>query len=105
MSQMTVTHMSITETTDSPQHKLHWLAEQALAWSGLPVVTVRPTVFLESFFLRLAAAGVREGDDAVQPDRVRGGGDCRRSRFLGHDVLLLGPLDRRFSSRSLPQDV
>jgi uncharacterized protein YbjT (DUF2867 family) len=36
MSQMTVTQMSITETTPSPQHKLHWLAEQALAWSGLP---------------------------------------------------------------------
>ncbi|MBW4421679.1 MAG: SDR family NAD(P)-dependent oxidoreductase [Myxacorys californica WJT36-NPBG1] len=63
MSQMTVTQMSITETTDSPQHKLHWLAEQALAWSGLPVVTVRPTVFLESFFLRLAAAGVRDNDE------------------------------------------
>jgi NADPH:quinone reductase-like Zn-dependent oxidoreductase len=29
MSQMTVTQMSITESTDSPQHKLHWLAEQA----------------------------------------------------------------------------
>ena len=41
MSQMTVRQMSITETTDSPQHKLHWLAEQALSWSGLPVVTVR----------------------------------------------------------------
>src|SRR5215469_4866189 len=27
MSQMTVTQMSITESTDSPQHKLHWLAE------------------------------------------------------------------------------
>jgi uncharacterized protein YbjT (DUF2867 family) len=67
MSQMTVTQMSITETTDSPQHKLHWLAEQALAWSGLPVVTVRPTVFLESFFLRLAAAGVRDGDALALP--------------------------------------
>jgi uncharacterized protein YbjT (DUF2867 family) len=59
--------MSITETTDSPQHKLHWLAEQALAWSGLPVVTVRPTVFLESFFLRLAADGVRERDELALP--------------------------------------
>lgn len=67
MSQMTVTQMSITETTDSPQHKLHWLAEQALAWSGLPVVTVRPTVFLEGFFLRLAAAGVRETDELALP--------------------------------------
>jgi uncharacterized protein YbjT (DUF2867 family) len=67
MSQMTVTQMSITETTDSPQHKLHWLAEQALSWSGLPVVTVRPTVFLEGFFLRLAAAGVREADELALP--------------------------------------
>src|SRR5260370_14050217 len=48
---------------DSSQQKLHWLAEQALSWSGLPVVTVRPTVFLESFFLRLAAAVVREADE------------------------------------------
>jgi uncharacterized protein YbjT (DUF2867 family) len=67
MSQMTVTQMSITETTDSPQHKLHWLAEQALSWSGLPVVTVRPTVFLEGFFLRLVAAGVREADELALP--------------------------------------
>src|SRR5712671_3958560 len=67
MSQMTVTQMSISETTDSPQHKLHWLAEQALSWSGLPVVTVRPTVFLEGFFLRLAAAGVREADELALP--------------------------------------
>jgi uncharacterized protein YbjT (DUF2867 family) len=50
MSQMTVSQMSITETTDSPQHKQHWLAEQALSWSRLPVVTVRPTVFSEGFF-------------------------------------------------------
>ncbi|MBD0259486.1 MAG: NAD(P)H-binding protein, partial [Cytophagales bacterium] len=67
MSQMTVSQMSITQTTDSPQHKLHWLAEQALAWSGLPVVTVRPTVFLEGFFLRLAAAGVRDADELALP--------------------------------------
>src|ERR1700687_3540647 len=32
MSQMTVTQMSIRETTDSPQHKLHWLGEQTLSW-------------------------------------------------------------------------
>ncbi|MBW4457569.1 MAG: NmrA family NAD(P)-binding protein [Nostoc indistinguendum CM1-VF10] len=67
MSQMTVTQMSITETTLSPQHKLHWLAEQTLAWSGLPVVTVRPTVFLEGFFLRLAAAGIRDNDELALP--------------------------------------
>jgi uncharacterized protein YbjT (DUF2867 family) len=60
MSQMTVSQMSITETTPSPQHKLHWLAEQALNWSGLPVVHVRPTVFLEGFFLTLTPDSVRE---------------------------------------------
>src|SRR5437588_2999231 len=67
MSQMTVTQMSITETTDSPQHKLHWLAEQALSWSGLPAVTVRPTVFLEGFFLLFAAASVRDTDELALP--------------------------------------
>jgi uncharacterized protein YbjT (DUF2867 family) len=67
MSQMTVTQMSISETTDSPQHKLHWLAEQALSWSGLPVVTVRPTVFFEGFFLQLAAPGVRASDELALP--------------------------------------
>src|SRR5215813_13485944 len=67
MSQMTVSQMSITETTDSPQHKLHWLAEQALSWSGLPVVTIRPTVFLEGFFLQLAAPGVQASDELALP--------------------------------------
>ncbi|MGC1972364.1 MAG: NAD(P)H-binding protein, partial [Pseudolabrys sp.] len=66
-SQMTVSQMSISETTDSPQHKLHWLSEQALSWSGLPVVTVRPTVFLEGFFLHLAAPGVRASDELALP--------------------------------------
>jgi uncharacterized protein YbjT (DUF2867 family) len=67
MSQMTVSQMSISETTDSPQHKLHWLAEQALSWSGLPVVTVRPTVFLEGFFRQLAAPGVRASGELALP--------------------------------------
>jgi uncharacterized protein YbjT (DUF2867 family) len=67
MSQMTVSQMSISETTDSPQHKLHWLSEQALSWSGLPVVTVRPTVFLEGFFLQLAAPAIRATDTLALP--------------------------------------
>jgi uncharacterized protein YbjT (DUF2867 family) len=67
MSQMTVSQMSISETTDSPQHKLHWLSEQALSWSGLPVVTMRPTVFLEGFFLQLVAPGVRASDALALP--------------------------------------
>ena len=67
MSQMTVSQMSITETTASPQHKLHWLAEQALNWSGLPVVHVRPTVLLEGFFLILVSDSVKESDQIRLP--------------------------------------
>src|SRR6059036_3593050 len=67
MSQMTVSQMSITETTPSPQHKLHWLAEQALNWSGLPVAHVRPTVFLEGFFLALTPDSVRESNQIRLP--------------------------------------
>jgi uncharacterized protein YbjT (DUF2867 family) len=67
MSQMTVTQMSITKTTDSAQHKLHWLAEQTLSWSGLPVVTMRPTVFLDGFFRIFAAPSVRDADELALP--------------------------------------
>jgi uncharacterized protein YbjT (DUF2867 family) len=81
MSQMTVSQMSITETTESPQHKLHWLAEQALSWSGLPVVTLRPTVFLEGFFLLLAAPGVRASDTLALPF-----GDGKTSPISAADV-------------------
>ena len=35
-------------------------SEQALAWSGLPIVTIRPTVFLEGFFVPLTAPTVRD---------------------------------------------
>jgi NAD(P)H dehydrogenase (quinone) len=59
MSQMTVSQMSIQNTTPSHQQRQHWLSEQALAWSGLPVVTIRPTMFLETFIL-LAGPSVRE---------------------------------------------
>ena len=67
MSQMTLSQMSITETTPSPQHKLHWLAEQALNWSGLPVVHVRPTVLLEGFFLILTPDSVRKSNQIRLP--------------------------------------
>ena len=67
MSQMTVAQMSITETTPSPQHKLQWLSEQALNWSALPVVHVRPTVLLEGFFLILTPESVRETNQIRLP--------------------------------------
>jgi uncharacterized protein YbjT (DUF2867 family) len=59
MSQMTVSQMSIQNTTPSHQQRQHWLTEQVLSWSGIPVVTIRPTMFLESLF-PLAGASVRE---------------------------------------------
>jgi NAD(P)H dehydrogenase (quinone) len=60
MSQMTVSQMNIQNTTPSPQQRQHWLSEQTLAWSGLPVVTIRPTVFLEGFFLPVTGPSVRD---------------------------------------------
>jgi uncharacterized protein YbjT (DUF2867 family) len=56
---MTVSQMSIQHTTPSRQQRQHWLSEQALLWSGLPVVTVRPTMLLDSFF-PLAAPSIRD---------------------------------------------
>ena len=63
ISQMTVSQMSLTEMTDSPQQRQHWLAEQVLNWSGLPVVHLRATVFLQNpFFLEWAAESIaRDG--------------------------------------------
>jgi uncharacterized protein YbjT (DUF2867 family) len=81
MSQMTLAQMSITETTASPQHKLHWLAEQALNWSGLPVVHVRPTVLLEGFFLILTPDSVKESSQIRLPF-----GDGKTSPVAVEDV-------------------
>jgi NAD(P)H dehydrogenase (quinone) len=59
ISQMTVSQMSLTKMTDSDQQRQHWLSEQVLNWSGLPVVHVRATVFLQSpFFLDWAAESI-----------------------------------------------
>jgi len=56
MSQLTVSEMDIDHMTSSRHQRLHWLAEQAFNWSGLPVVHVRPTVFQEHFFFNQWAA-------------------------------------------------
>jgi NAD(P)H dehydrogenase (quinone) len=42
-------------------------SEQALAWSGLPVVIIRPTVFLEGFFLPLTGPSVRDRGRIERP--------------------------------------
>ena len=59
ISQMTVSQMSLYNMTESPQQRQHWLAEQVLNWSGLPVVHLRATVFLQNpFFLAWAAESI-----------------------------------------------
>jgi uncharacterized protein YbjT (DUF2867 family) len=68
MSQMTVSQMTATSTEESHQQRLHWLAEQVLNWSGLPVVHIRPTSFLDNpLFTTLAAQSIRENGTIALP--------------------------------------
>ncbi|MBV9092126.1 MAG: NAD(P)H-binding protein [Mycobacteriaceae bacterium] len=61
MSQLTVSQMTLTSTEESRQQRLHWLSEQIMNWSGVPVVHVRPTVFLDNpIFTLLDRRSVRE---------------------------------------------
>jgi uncharacterized protein YbjT (DUF2867 family) len=61
ISQMTVSQMTATSTEESHQQRLHWLSEQVLNWSGLPVVHVRPTSFIDNpLFTTLAAASIAD---------------------------------------------
>ena len=86
MSQMTVSQMSLTSTGESEHQRLHWLAEHVINWSGLPVIHVRPTVFLENpLFSMLGAETVKRR--GVLALAVRNGshvahrrGRCRRRR-------------------------
>ena len=93
MSQMTVSQMDLTSVAESRQQRLHWLAEQILNWSGLPVTHVRPTVFMENplFGWVAVASIVREGQIRLPF------GSGRTSPVAAHDVaeviarLLLTP--------------
>lgn len=68
MSQMTVSQMTATSTAESHQQRLHWLAEQVLNWSALPVVHIRPTSFLDNpLFTTLAARSIRENGTIALP--------------------------------------
>ena len=82
LSQMTVSQMTAVSTGESRQQRLHWLAEQVLDWSGLPVVHLRPTVFQENpLFTTLVAQSVAERD--VLPLAFGGG---RTSPVAAADV-------------------
>ena len=56
ISQMTVSQMDALSMSESHHQRLHWLSEQVLNWSGLPVVHVRPTLFLDNPLFTTVAA-------------------------------------------------
>jgi uncharacterized protein YbjT (DUF2867 family) len=74
--------MSLTNMTDSHQQRQHWLGERVLNWSGLPVVQVRATVFLQSpFVLDWAAESIARDATIRLPF-----GDGRTSPVDAQDV-------------------
>jgi NAD(P)H dehydrogenase (quinone) len=82
ISQMTLSQMSLTSMTESRQQRQHWLAEQVLNWSGLPIVYIRPTVFLENpLFMNLAARSIARDDTIRLPF-----GNGRTSPIAAYDV-------------------
>jgi uncharacterized protein YbjT (DUF2867 family) len=86
LSQMTVGEMDLTHTTDSPQHKLQWLSEQALNWSGVPVTHLRPTAFQENaLFLQMPAKGIKQSGTIRLPF-----GKGRVSPVAARDVAEVG---------------
>lgn len=96
MSQMTVSQMTLTSAGESDQHRLHYLAEHVLNWSGVPVVHVRPTAFLDNpIFTWLAAPLLRTRNLLGLPF-----GSGRTSPIAASDVartvatVLLDPADR-----------
>lgn len=59
ISQLTVSQMDALSMSESRHQRLEWLSEQVLNWSGLPVVHVRPTVFLDGpLFTTLTARSI-----------------------------------------------
>jgi len=81
ISQMTVSQMSLTEMTESPQQQQHWLGEQILNWSGVPVAHVRSTIFLEPFFSSMAASSIAKDGTIRLPF-----GSARTSPISASDV-------------------
>jgi uncharacterized protein YbjT (DUF2867 family) len=81
ISQMTVSQMSLTEMTESPQQQQHWLSEQVLNWSGVPVAHVRSTIFLEPLFSIMAASSITKDGTIRLPF-----GSARTSPISASDV-------------------
>ena len=61
ISQMTMSQMDALSMSESHHQRMHWLSEQVLNWSGLPVVHVRPTLFLDNpLFTTVAARSIAD---------------------------------------------
>lgn len=65
MSQMTVSQMTLTSEGESNQHRLHYLAEHVLNWSGVPVVHIRPTAFLDNPIFTWFAARLLQEENVL----------------------------------------
>ncbi|KXG52209.1 uncharacterized protein PGRI_084930 [Penicillium griseofulvum] len=94
MSQMTVSEMDLMHVTESPQHRLQWLSEQVLNWSGVPATHLRPTAFQENpLFWAFAARSIEKSGAIRLPF-----GKSRVSPVSANDVaevavkVLLEPL-------------
>ncbi len=86
ISQITITQMSLTEMTDSPPAAAAVACKQVLKWSGLPVVNVRPTVFLQHpFFSEWAAESIARDSTIRLPF-----GTGRTSPIDARDVAEVG---------------
>ncbi|HUO37403.1 MAG TPA: NAD(P)H-binding protein [Mycobacterium sp.] len=96
MSQMTVSQMTLTSTGESRQHRLHFLAEHVLNWSGVRAVHMRPTAFLDNpIFTLFAVPSLRERNLLALPF-----GSGRTSPIAASDVaravsaVLMDPAER-----------
>ncbi|MEV6113839.1 NAD(P)H-binding protein [Streptomyces sp. NPDC052109] len=81
MSQLTVSQMDVTSTSESHQQRQQWLVEQVLDWSGLPVVQVRPTVFLENPLFQVGFSSIRRDGTVRLPF-----GQAKTSPIAAQDV-------------------
>jgi NAD(P)H dehydrogenase (quinone) len=68
----------------SPQQRAHWNSEQVLQWSGLPVVNIRATIFVENPILTWFALGPLSQGELRLPFGPR-----RLAPIAAHDVAEL----------------
>lgn len=68
----------------SPQQRAHWVAEQMLDWSGLPVVNIRAAFFVENPILTWVAMGSLADGELRLPF-----GDHKLAPIAGYDVAEL----------------